>query len=218
MPWAISFIGPHNAGKTTLLRGLAQELAQRGLKVGFLKSSKEERADLEKEGTDTRLLRESGAWATAFWGKEEVFFSLPAPPKEEFNFWALIERFFFDCHLVLCEGFKGLRSVAKIEVLASGKKPLFPQIPGVIALVGEYPSSPLPCFSPQDFRGLADFILSRCPKPNRVSLLVDDKPVGLTRFVSKALAQTVAGFLESLRGVKRPQKIELKINLGQDEL
>ncbi len=219
MPWAVSFVGPHNSGKTTLLQKLVPELVGRGLKVGFLKSSKEPRAHLEREGSDTRALRESGAEPTVFWGADELFVSLKAPPKDDFTFWALLERFFFDCDLVISEGFKGLRSLPKIEVLGrEGEEPLFTRIPGVIALVGEMPSPPLPLFAPEDIRGLADFILKRRPQRAHVVLTIDEAPVGLTRFVSQALAHTVAGFVKSLRGVKHPRRIELKIDLGENEL
>ncbi len=219
MPWAISFIGPHNAGKTSLLREVVRELTSRGLRVGFLKSSKESLADLEKNGTDTRLLRESGALPTVFWGKDEVFISVNAPPKEDFTFWAVIERFFFDCDLVVCEGFKNLLTLSKIEVIPEEPEELlFERVPGVIALVGRLPVPPLPQFSPEDPKGLVDFLLSKKPKRQPISLLVDGHPVGLTRFVSKSLAYTIRGFVQSLRGVKEARRIELKVDLGQDDL
>ena len=220
MPFALSFIGPHNAGKTTLLQGLVQELTERGLKVGFIKSSKEEAAERERPGADTLLIKEAGAEPVAFWGTKELNLSFSAPPKNDLSFWAFLARYFSQCDLVLCEGFKGLKSLPKIEVVPDqAKELLWPQVPGVIALVSKQSHPELPTFHPAGISTLADFILALKPhRQERVTLVVDGQALGLTRFVSQALAGVVKGFVQNLRGTGPLHSIELKIKLLEDEL
>ena len=214
MPWAVSFVGPHNAGKTTLLASLVRELVRRGLRVGFLKSSKETMAERERDGSDTVRLKEAGAQPTAFWGQEELLVSTKAPFKADLEFWGVIGKYFSTCDLVISEGFKGLLSLPKIGVFLEEE---MTEIPGLIALIGEKGRSNLPFFTPHEIEPLADFILALKPKyESLVHLVVDGQPVSLTRFVSQALAGTILGFISSLRGVREPSSIQINLKLPKD--
>ena len=219
MPFAISFIGPHNAGKTTLLQALTKELKARGLRIGFLKSSKEEEAERERPGADTLLLKEAGALPSVFWGAKELALSFNAPPKNDFTFWSVVGRYFGDCDCVLCEGFKGLKSLPKIEIVPQGQKEGFwTQVPGVVALVSERVFPDFPCFHPESIKALADFILAIKPlRKEKVTLLVDGQVVGLTQFVSQALAGVVKGFVQNLRGIGPLHSVELQIKFFEDD-
>ncbi len=211
---AVALVGRHNTGKTTLLRGLVQEFKAQGFRVGVLKSSKED-APSDAPGKDTTLFQEAGADVVAFWGKKRLQVSAPALPKDDFTFWTVVFRYFAGLDLVLVEGLKGLRSLPKIEVYREGltEGPLWEEgLPGLIACVGPRPAPGLAHFGPQEVSALAAFIKARLPKRKaKAELVVDERPVGLTRFVAEALWASVGGFVESLRGVKAPHRIELRL-------
>ncbi|WP_022853959.1 molybdopterin-guanine dinucleotide biosynthesis protein B [Thermodesulfatator atlanticus] len=219
MPFAIAFIGRHNSGKTTLATQVAKELKALGLKVGVLKSSKEPRPRIEESRSDTSRFWQEGVAKIAFWGKEECFLRFYAPEKDDFTFWYFIKRFFPEEDIVICEGFKGIRSVPKIEVVNENLKepPLYQEnIPGLIAVVGAKTATGYQNLPPEPAK-IARFIMARLPRRETATLLVDGKPVGLTRFVSRALVESLKGFLRTLRGVKNPEIIELRIELPKDK-
>lgn len=60
----ISFIGWHNAGKTTLIERLIPLLREKGLRVGVLKSDGHD-FQMDREGKDTWRFSEAGAEAVA---------------------------------------------------------------------------------------------------------------------------------------------------------
>ena len=219
MPFAISFIGHHNSGKTTLAVEVARALLKEGLRVGMLKSSKEKGPHLERPHADTNLFWQTGVSKVAFWGQKEGLLRFFVPEKDDFSFWYFVNRFFPEEDLVLCEGFKSLKSVPKIEVWREGlaENPLFHRTPAVVAVVSEIPlEAPCPVLPPAPEK-IAAFIKEKMPSRRAVtSLLVDGRPVGLTRFVSRALAESIKGFLRSLRGVGKPRVIELRIETGKD--
>jgi len=210
---AVALVGRHNAGKTTLLRKLISEFQAQGLKIGVLKSSKEDFTP--PPGKDTTCFQETGAEVVAFWGKKRLHISSLALPKDDFTFWTVLFHHFAHVDLVLVEGLKGLRSLPKIEVYRQGlsEGPLWAQgLSGLIACVGPKPAPGVAHFQPHEVSALAAFIKERLPKRRaRAELVVDQKPVGLTRFVAEALWASVGGFVETLRGVKSPQLIELRL-------
>ncbi|OAG27970.1 molybdopterin-guanine dinucleotide biosynthesis protein B [Thermodesulfatator autotrophicus] len=217
MPFAISFIGRHNSGKTTLAAQVAATLKARGLKVGAIKSSKEAGPRLEESRKDTGLFWREGIEKVAFWGQKEGFLRFHVPEKDDFSFWYFVKRFFPEEDIVICEGFKSIRSLPKIEVVRKdlSEPPLYQEnIPGLIAVVGDN-KSPYRAL-PDNPEKIAEFILSIKPRKENNILLVDGKPVGLTRFVAKALSETIRGFLRSLRGIKNPKVIELRLKLPED--
>ncbi len=211
---AFSFIGPHKVGKTTVLCGVLQELSRRGLRVGVIKSSKEASVS-EKPGSDTVRFAEAGAKEVIFWGQTKTAIFKESLPKEDLSFWTLVSRHFSGVDLILVEGLKKLVSIPKIEVSRQGQResPFFRQgFPGIIAVVADYPVRELPCFALEDYQGLADFILARLPKRRtKVELIVDDRPIPLTRFVEEALSGTIKGFLQSLRGIKDLKEIDIRL-------
>ncbi|NPA49831.1 MAG: hypothetical protein GXO20_07590 [Thermodesulfobacteria bacterium] len=219
MPFAISFVGHHDSGKTSLAVEVARLLLEEGIRIGVLKSSKEERPHLERDFSDTNLFWQTGVAKVAFWGRKEGFLRFFVPEKDEFRFWYFVNRFFPEEDLVICEGFKKIQSLPKIEVWREGpEEPLFRRgVPGILAVVSEARlETPCPLLPP-DPRIVASFIKERLPKKRpSATLLVDGRPVGLTRFVSRALSESVKGFLRSLRGVNNPKLIELRIESRED--
>ena len=49
----VSFIGRHNAGKTTLARRVVAHLSEAGYRVGAVKSTHQSGINYDQEGTDT---------------------------------------------------------------------------------------------------------------------------------------------------------------------
>ncbi len=211
---AIAFVGRHNAGKTTVLVALLSELKKRGLRVGVLKSSKEV-GPTEPSNCDTLQFREAGAERVVFWGQGLLQVTAPAPPKDDFAFWSIVFHYFSGLDLVLVEGLKGIKSLPKIEVYRRGlsQKPLWEEgLYGLVACVGDRCAPFTAHFGFGQIKELANFVLSRLPKRRvTVELLVDNRPVGLTRFVAEALWASVGGFIQTLRGVKNPDHIELRL-------
>lgn len=136
-PKAISFIGWHNAGKTTLIRRVLKELTAQGYRVGVMKSTKDEDAILDKPGTDTFLHRADGAAAVALIGPKEIF--CRSTNLEE-PFEDLKNRLCYGVDMVLAEGFKHVPDLPKIEVSRQtiSQEPLHTIIPNVIAVVADY--------------------------------------------------------------------------------
>ncbi len=211
---AFSFIGPHNVGKTTVLVEVIKVLKEKGLKVGVIKSSKDPGPN-EKLGSDTSLYQKIGVEKVIFWGKEKLVLFQKSPLKDDFSFWYLIFSYFSHLDLVLVEGLKNLLSVPKIEVLRKDQKepPFFQQgITGVIAVVADYHINGFPCFDIKDYTGIANFLLKRIPKyRSKIELIVDGRPIGLTRFVERALYSTIMGFIKTLRGVVEPREVEIRL-------
>jgi len=215
----VSFIGPHNVGKTTLIVKVVEFLKAQGLRVGVLKSTKEPRGKTDQPGSDTFRYRAAGVDPVALWAKEEIVIYQKAQDREA-AFWSFIFRHFSDCHLVIAEGFKGLAYLPKIEVARRevSQKLLLEEVPGVVALVSNFnPPVSIPIFDLEDREGLSHFILERFYRvfEPQVDLLVDGRPVGLTRYVRQALRGVITGFLQSLRDVPHPfSEVEIKLREG----
>ena len=154
-PVMISFVGPSNAGKTTLLVNLIRELTQRGFKIGAVKHSRAG-FQLDIEGKDSANLKQAGARAVLLAGPRSIGFI--ADYSEELSPSDIGEKFFCDADIVLVEGWKE-SDLPKILV-SEGGSPLT-NIKNVIAEVGKRGSSAtIPHFAPNEINRLADFILS----------------------------------------------------------
>ncbi len=219
MPPIVSFIGWHNSGKTTLASQVVRHLHNRGYTVAVIKSTKEHNIDCDQEGTDTEIYRRNGAAGVMLVAPDQM---LIRTPSQEKNLPALVHRYFADVDIVIAEGFKHARRIAKVEVNRGEEKELLrDQVTGVIAvatdrrLVGDY------VFRLDESRELADFLEKRFLAgekvvPERVSLLVDGKKIILKDFVQDILANTVSGLVSSLKVTDKPDTIELRIQFGKD--
>lgn len=155
MPAVISFIGWHDSGKTTLASRVVAELLQRGRTVAVVKSSKDAALAFDHPGTDSARYRQTGA-AVLVAGPELLVLQQPAA-KSSLHQLAL--RFFADFELVVGEGFKEEKGLAKIEVFRGTGPRLSGMVDGVVAVVGEgLAAENGRCFSPDDYMGLADFV------------------------------------------------------------
>jgi molybdopterin-guanine dinucleotide biosynthesis protein B len=218
MPPIISFIGYHDSGKTTLASQVVAHLKKRDYRVAVIKSTKETGLEFDQPGTDTHTHRLAGADAVALVAPDQMFF-LSDPPDMELSI--LAHRFFPDMDIVIAEGFKNARRIAKIEVCTDENSLLRERVSGVIAVVSDGDVSGDHIFRREEGRAIADFIEKRFLRSDnqhneKVVLLVNGRKVVLKEFVQDALAGTVEGFIHSLKATEECQEIELRIKLRKE--
>jgi molybdopterin-guanine dinucleotide biosynthesis protein B len=216
MPPIITFIGWHDCGKTTLASQVVRHLKERGYTIAVIKSTKETGLVLDQEGTDTYSYRQAGADAVTLIAPDQMVMTTGNPGK---RLTTLAHRFFADVDLVVGEGFKEERQVAKIEVSRGDCQLLRDQVTGVIAIATDRKISGDYIFRLDESRKIADFIEKRfLTEEKRLQeqtiLLVNDNKIVMKDFVQKVLAGTVEGFIKSLKiNQEDIGKIELRIKI-----
>jgi molybdopterin-guanine dinucleotide biosynthesis protein B len=216
MPPIITFIGWHDCGKTTLASQVVRHLKERGYTIAVIKSTKETGLVLDQEGTDTYSYRQAGADAVTLIAPDQMVMTTGNPGK---RLTTLAHRFFADVDLVVGEGFKEERQVAKIEVSRGDCQLLRDQVTGVIAIATDRKISGDYIFRLDESRKIADFIEKRfLTEEKRLQeqtiLLVNDNKIVMKDFVQEVLAGTVEGFIKSLKiNQEDIGKIELRIKI-----
>lgn len=154
----ISFVGRHNAGKTSLLVQVVRRLSSQGIKVAVIKHA-HHGLDLPDDSDSNRLFNA---------GAERV---VAAAPDMELRYQRLdmeqkLDNYINDTcaniDIIITEGFKEL-SYPKIEVLRAviSREPL--QLENVIARVSDFPlpkSGITANFGLDDYDELVDFLVS----------------------------------------------------------
>lgn len=157
----ISFIGWHNSGKTTLAVQVVSHLKSKGLQVGVIKSSSETGIGLDTPGTDTFKHRQAGADEIMLVTPDQMI--LWTSPKN-LSLTVLVHRYFSDVDVVIGEGFKEARQVAKIEVISDAGQNLRSEVTGVIAVATDLDISADYLFRLNEAAKIADFIEKKiCP-------------------------------------------------------
>lgn len=215
MPSIITFIGWHDSGKTTVASKVVRHLKELGYRVAVIKSSKETGIEFDTPGTDTAKHKEAGADSVLFVAPDQMVLQTS---NDDLSLTTLAHRYFQDVDLVIGEGFKKARHVAKIEVFRNDEQLLRDRVNGVIAIVTDDDVSADYVFRLNEHREIASFIEKRFLKnetrePELVSLLVNGKKIQLKEFVQESLAGTVNGFVKSLKLVNDVKEIELRISL-----
>ena len=212
MPPIITFIGWHDCGKTTLASRVVRHLKERGYTIAVIKSTKETGLILDQEGTDTYSYRRAGADAVTLIAPDQMVMTTRNTGKQ---LTTLAFRHFPDVDLVIGEGFKEERQVAKIEVSRGETELLRDRVTGVIAIATDRKISGDYVFRLNESREIADFIEKRFilkqGRRDRAILLVNGRQVAMKDFVQEALAGTVEGFVNSLKLQDDIKEIELKI-------
>jgi molybdopterin-guanine dinucleotide biosynthesis protein MobB len=214
----IAVVGCKKSGKTSLIGQLVETLTERGYRVGVIKNTHHS-VSFDEPGTDTHRFREAGArrvMLTSPDGAVMTHFSTDNNDKPQY----LAELSMNDLDLVLLEGFKQ-SPLKKILVHGSEENIQFNRR-GLVATVGRGSSMEgLPDFEPDDAPGLAAF-LERCfLHPDRresmdIEIKVDGSKIGLKGFVKDILSSTIMGMVSTLKGCKDPEKIEITVNLKQE--
>ena len=176
---AISFVGRHNSGKTTLIVKVISELASRGLNIGSIKHHGHPDFDIDYPGKDSYRHREAGSCDVVVISParmariteihdepscDEVVASMP------------------NHDLVIVEGYRQ-SGLPVIEVLRQGNERDIPaaeqlctegHVRGVVpvavvtdmeSVVSYAKSEAIPCFDIDDVQGVADFLQNRYARP-----------------------------------------------------
>jgi len=219
MPSIVTFIGWHDSGKTTIASKVVQHLKELGYKVAVIKSSKEPGIEFDTPGTDTAKHKAAGADSVLFVAPDQMVLQTS---NDDLSIIALAHRYFQDVDIVIGEGFKKARQVAKIEVFRNAEQLLRDQVNGVIAIVTDMDVSADNVFRLGEAREIASFIEKKFLKnekrePEMTSLLVNRKKIRLKEFVQESLASTINGFISSLKLVEDVKEIELRITLNDEQ-
>ncbi len=219
MAEVVTFIGYHDSGKTTLVSEVVSHLKDLGHRVAVIKSSNESGVSFDREGTDTYKHRQAGADAVLFVGPDQMV--LQTAPSDH-SIITLAHRFFADVDIVIGEGFKHARKIAKIEVRKNKDQDLRQEVHGVIAVATDLDISGDYVFRLNESREIALFIEKRFlrdkdRRPERASLLVDGRKIPLKEFVQDCLAGTVVGFVDVLKLTDGAREIEMRIRLSEEK-
>jgi molybdopterin-guanine dinucleotide biosynthesis protein B len=137
---------------------------------------------------------------------------------------SLAHRHFPDADIVIGEGFKEARQVAKIEVFRSASATPPPprlqgDVTGIIAVASDDAVTGDHIFRLSEAAEIASFIEKRflhdtVKGAEHTTLLIDGDRVPMKSFVQDALAGTVHGFVESLKlSSKGCRTIDIRITL-----
>lgn len=211
----ISFIGWQDSGKTTLAQQVVTILKEKGFRVAVVKSTHHTSIDFDKEDSDTNTYRKANADIVSLLAPDQM---VTISTRPEMKLRDIVYRFIHDVDVVIAEGFKNERHIAKIEVYRGDKELLKEQVNGVVALVTEKDIPDEIVFRPDQQLHITDFIIqkyindSKLPDTEAV-LFVNGKKVPMKGFVQDALAGTVQGFVSSLKRTENPHTMEIIIKL-----
>ncbi len=172
----IAFVGRSGCGKTTLLEHVVPVLLQHGIRVAVVKHTQHTGIQSDVVGTDTKRLWDLGTPTVVLVTPDRVVqWQRCAEPTLD-SVLAKIQ----DVDVIILEGFKN-SAVPKIEVLrkAHHATPL-PDLESRIAYVTDISelASNIPCFSLDDFAGIADFIAQFSELPTLAQGLRHDRALG----------------------------------------
>ena len=157
----ISVIGWHDAGKTTFIVRLVEELKRRGLRVATIKHSRGH-FEIDRPGSDTWRLAQAGSDVVVISGKRQM--ALIEQSADELSLTEIVARLPADIDLVIAEGYKSLPT-PKIIVARDGVGQGRIAFSGeVVALVTDGTTMTrdgVACFSPMDAAGVADLLVAR---------------------------------------------------------
>lgn len=210
----VSIVGESGSGKTELVLKLLAEIGKSGRTPGTIKHTVHDVA-FDAEGKDTQRHADAGAGEVCIVSaKNMAFFAKPAsePSPEEIVAWH-----FSRADIILAEGFKTAR-LPKIVVLKKGvRKCDFPPEETLAVVARGKVDTAAPVFGPDDASALAELILKEFPLPelkNDVRLRVNGSTVPLKPFVKAFIGNTVKAMVVSLKGGKKPERVDLRIGAG----
>jgi len=153
-PPVVSVVGWSNSGKTTFMVQLVRELKWRGYRVGTVKHHHGD-MQFDKPGKDTWQYARAGADIISLAGQSGywVYKKIENPGLSE------ILGLMKEMDIVITEGFKSEKT-PKIEVRRYGQTSKPAVYSGeLLALVDEDADEDnVPCFSPGDYKAVADFL------------------------------------------------------------
>lgn len=138
----LAIVGHSGSGKTSLLEQLLPILTSRGLRVGLIKHA-HQGFEMDQPGKDSYRLRSAGARQVMVASAQRWALLADTPEQDEPNLEALLAQLDqANMDLILLEGFKHA-DLPKLEVYrpASGKPPLYPKDPQIIAIASDSPNT-----------------------------------------------------------------------------
>lgn len=206
MPPIVTFIGWHDCGKTTLASKVVSHLKQLGYLVAVIKSTKDTGISFDQPGTDTHTHRSAGADSVMLVAPDQMIIMTDNGGE---SLSSLAHRHFPEVDIVIGEGFKKARQVAKIEVFRQGNAPKPPpplrnEVTGVIAVASDDAVSGDHIFRLNEAAEIAAFIEKRFLHDNvrnadHTTLIINGDRIPMKGFVQDALAGTIHGFVDSLK-------------------
>ena len=208
---AVAFVGPSQAGKTTLVEKLIAELKSRDYRVATVKHSGHG-VSLDTSGKDSWRYYESGSDAvivaseeTTFWiRREQQALSLEQ-----------ILSLVGDCaDLALVEGFKQ-SGIPKIEVHRKAMGCGLTCAPETLVAVAT--DEPLDVGVPQldlsDSSAIADFIVQRVKHTpaNDVQVMVNGRELYLKPFMKLLVARTILGMMSTMKGTREIRSLDISV-------
>jgi molybdopterin-guanine dinucleotide biosynthesis adapter protein len=155
--------GWKNSGKTTLMVGLIENFAGRGLRVAAVKHA-HHAFDIDHEGRDSFRYKAAGAGTVAVSSARRFAIMTELKGRPEPTLDELV-RHIENVDIILLEGFKS-GTHPKIEVRrreAASGPPLAPNDPAILAIAADFEleDATLPVFALDDIDSIAGFILER---------------------------------------------------------
>lgn len=216
----VTFIGWHDSGKTTLASQVVSHLKTLGYQVAVIKSTKDTGIAFDTPGSDTDTHRRAGADSVMLVAPDQMVMLSDNPGN---SLTSLAYRFFPEVDIVIGEGFKHARQVAKIEVFRNAESLLRDQVTGVIAIASDEKISGDYIFRLNESAEIASFIEKRFLQDaargaDHSTLLINGNRIPMKGFVQDALAGTVSGFVNSLKiGTKGAKTIEIRITVPRTD-
>ena len=221
MPPIVTFIGWHDSGKTTLASQVVHHLKQLGYQVAVIKSTKETGIVFDTPGTDTYTHRKAGADSVMLVAPDQMI--IMTDNRSE-SLTSLAHRYFPEVDIVIGEGFKKARRVAKIEVSRNtDTEDLRSKVTGVIAVASDKAISGDHIFRLNEAAEIASFIEKRflqnaAKGADHTTLLINGNRIPMKPFVQDTLAGTISGFVDSLKLVNKDAKtIDIRITLPENK-
>lgn len=214
----ICIVGASNSGKTTFLEKLIPELSRRGYRVGTVKHDVHG-FEMDREGKDTWKHRKAGAQTIAISSPLQV--ASIRRTEAEMDLAELAGRYFWLEDILITEGFKRSH-FPKIEVFRSAIEaaPICGKEDNLISIVtDEAIEADVPLFRFDEVAKVADFIENRFLKERKkhhITVHVDGRRLPMNDFVRDFVVGGIYGMLSTLKGWKRPKKIDIQIRL-EDE-
>lgn len=159
MPPVLSFVGPHNVGKTTIMEQVIARLKEMGYRTGIIKHSAQNFA-MDVPGKDTFRLARAGAKQVVLASGNQIacYRQVGEEPEPE----SLLSLFTDEIDIILVEGYKRA-GFPKIEIARQEicSEFLYPE--NLIGLVTDLPAEreDIPVFGFDEIEALTLFIKSR---------------------------------------------------------
>jgi len=155
MPPIVAIIGKSKSGKTTLIEELVPELKSRGYRVATVKHAAHS-LSFDQPGKDSWRHLQAGSDAVAISSPDKVVVIRPTTGDPTLH--QIAHLLGEDCDIILAEGFKQ-SDAPKIEVHRKEVGPPLSAVAKLTAIVTDEPlKTKKPQFSPDDIKGLVDFL------------------------------------------------------------